>query len=295
MVRRRPASRSGASEHLRGPGRARRRRSARPEKPPDGGRGRRASGRALPPRGAVVRARLLAAIRRGRWRRSRGSTATLLEAVREHERPTRACSSPARARCSARRPRARSARTRRAGRETPVRERQAGRAPARRPAASATTACSPARGSSTTTSPSAGRERSSRARSPARPRRSSSGSPSEVDAGRPRRRPRLVVRRRRDGGRVADAPAGAAGRLHPGQRHPATPSPSSPRRHSRRVGLRCARTTSSVDPALAPGARADAARRRPEPGAVERLGWRPTLSFEQLVARMVDADLRALR
>jgi GDPmannose 4,6-dehydratase len=29
--------------------------------------------------------------------------------------------------------------------------------------------------------------------------------------------------------------------------------------------------------------------------ARERLGWRPTLSFEQLVARMVEADLRALR
>ena len=33
-----------------------------------------------------------------------------------------------------------------------------------------------------------------------------------------------------------------------------------------------------------------------DPGrARERLGWRPTLSFEQLVERMVDADLRALR
>ncbi len=29
--------------------------------------------------------------------------------------------------------------------------------------------------------------------------------------------------------------------------------------------------------------------------ARERLGWRPTLSFEQLIRRMVDADLRALR
>ena len=44
-------------------------------------------------------------------------------------------------------------------------------------------------------------------------------------------------------------------------------------------------------------------RRPPEPTprigdpsrARERLGWRPTLSFEQLVARMVDADLRALQ
>jgi GDPmannose 4,6-dehydratase len=26
-----------------------------------------------------------------------------------------------------------------------------------------------------------------------------------------------------------------------------------------------------------------------------RLGWRPTVSFEQLIQRMVDADLRALR
>ncbi len=28
--------------------------------------------------------------------------------------------------------------------------------------------------------------------------------------------------------------------------------------------------------------------------ARERLGWRPTLSFEQLIHRMVDADLRSL-
>ena len=43
--------------------------------------------------------------------------------------------------------------------------------------------------------------------------------------------------------------------------------------------------------------------RAPEPTAPvgdasrarERLGWRPTLSFEQLIRRMVDADLRALR
>ena len=51
--------------------------------------------------------------------------------------PTRACSSPAPARCSAPRPRARSARTRRAGRRRPYATREARRAPARRPAAGA--------------------------------------------------------------------------------------------------------------------------------------------------------------
>ena len=43
-----------------------------------------------------------------------------------------------------------------------------------------------------------------------------------------------------------------------------------------------------------PPARADPAGRRSQP-ARERLGWRPTLSFEQLVDRMVEADLRALQ
>jgi GDPmannose 4,6-dehydratase len=50
--------------------------------------------------------------------------------------------------------------------------------------------------------------------------------------------------------------------------------------------------------------RIDAALRRPpevsprvgdSTRARERLGWRPTLGFEELVERMVDADLRALR
>ena len=60
-----------------------------------------------------------------------------------------------------------------------------------------------------------------------------------------------------------------------------------------RVGLN-ARDYIDVDPAL---------QRRPEPvplvgdptRAGEQLGWRPTLSFEQLISRMVDADLASLR
>jgi GDPmannose 4,6-dehydratase len=60
-----------------------------------------------------------------------------------------------------------------------------------------------------------------------------------------------------------------------------------------RVGLN-ARDYIRVDPSL---------QRRPESvplvgdpsRAGEQLGWRPTVSFEQLIGRMVDADLSALR
>ena len=83
----------------------------------------------------------------------------------------------------------------------------------------------------------------------------------------------------------------AAGRLHPGQRH---------RAHGGRVrrGRLRARWSASGGPHERGLALAPAAEPTPRVGdpsrARQRLGWRPTLSFEQLVQRMVEADLREL-
>ena len=50
-----------------------------------------------------------------------------------------------------------------------------------------------------------------------------------------------------------------------------------------------------VDPALVRAAETHPQRRRPGAGRGERLGWEPQVSFQQLVQRMVAADLLALR
>ena len=107
--------------------------------------------------------------------------------------------------------------------------------------------------------------------------------------GQPRRRARLGLRRRLRAGDVADAPAARAERLRRRHRRGAL----GPRALPGRVRPGRASTTSAtcaVDPALYRPAEVDhllgdASKARAE------LGWAPTVSFEQMVEDMVDADV----
>ena len=241
---------------------------------------RRAPERDLPPRRALVRARVVGAPGGDDAARSRARRAAILEAVRELDAGTRvfvaasgamfgdAPESPQRE-------------------DTPcrphdaLRDRQARRPPARRRAARRTTACTPARASSSTTSPSAGPSSSSRAGSPAAPPRSRSGAQQRAHARLAASGARLVVRRRHRARRLADAPAG--------QRPTTTCSPaasgtrwrSSRRRPSRASGstpsATCASTPSSC--ARPSARRASATRARRASGSAGGRACR----FEQLV------------
>ena len=118
MIRRPPTRAARLLRASAGPGRARRRRPARSAEPPRGG-GEHVARRALPPRRAVVRARLLAALRPATLAAIAGVDR---DAARGRPRPQPADARVRRrrpARCSAPRPRARSARTRPCRPETP--------------------------------------------------------------------------------------------------------------------------------------------------------------------------------
>ena len=136
---------------------------------------RAAAARDLPPRRALLRARLLGRTRRETLIAIAGSCAALLAggARRSTRRP--ASSSPPRGRSSATRRRARRTSARRAARRTPTRSRSSPRTSSSGRCAT-TTACTRARGSSTTTSPSAAPSTSSRGGSAAPRRRSRSAS-----------------------------------------------------------------------------------------------------------------------
>ena len=188
--------------------------------------------------------------------------------------------------------RARRARTRPCRPADPVRDRASSPRTSSSARCASTTACTPARGSPSTTSPSAGPSSSSRGASRRAAAAIALGRQSELDARRARRRARLVVRRRHRAGRLADAPAGRAPATTCSPAASGTPSPSSRARPSpastSTPSATCAWTTRSC---ARPSARRASATRRK---ARERLGWEPSLSFEQLVERMVRADLREL-
>ena len=220
-----------------------------------------------------------------------GSTATLLTTVRELESPARVlvAASGEIFGDAAREPAERG--QPRAGRALPT------RSPSSPPisssgACASTTACTPAPPSPTTTSPSAVPSASSRGASHAPPPRSRSGARSELELG--------ALDAVRDWSFAGDIVRGAWLMLQQAQPGDYVLSSGVPHTVAEfaRGRLRLRRARRRALPARRPGAvrgpREHAQRRRlPQGSRAARLA-RPSCSFEQLVERMVRADLREL-
>ena len=117
--------------------------------------------------------------------------------------------------------------------------------------------------------------------------------PGRALARQPRRAARLGLRRRLRAGDVADAPAGRAGRLRDRDRRDAQRSGARRRSRSSTSGS-TPREYVHIDSSLERG-KAELHDLVGDPSkARERLGWEPTVSFEELVRLLVDADLERL-
>ena len=288
-----PARRSlGCSEHLRGRARARRRRPARARRRCARPCAQVRPQRDLPPRRAVVRARVLGAPRARRSRDRRLVRGDPRGRARARRR-ARACSSAASGAIFGEAPESPQREDTPCRPTNALRDRQARRAPARRRAARARR---PARELGDRLQP--------RVRAPARAvrhapdharRRRDRARPARASSRSARWRPCATGRSPAtscDGAWLMlqqDAP----GRLRARQRRRRTPSRSSrAARSPASISSRSATCASTPRSCARPRARrASATPRR----ARERLGWRPRVGFEQLVQRMVDADLRSLR
>ena len=125
----------------------------------------------------------------------------------------------------------------------------------------------------------------------ARRRRDRRGSRARARARRPRRAARLGLCARLRRGDVADAAAGRARRLRDRDRRAAQRAASSSRSPSRTSGSTGARTCASTSRSCAGRELhhlvGDASKARAQ------LGWKPTVTFEQLVALLVDAACAA--
>ena len=220
-------------------------------------------GRDLPPRRALVRARLLGA---ARARRSPRSPAP----ARRSSKPPASSTRRARVRPRLRRDLRRGAREPPARGHLcrpsdPVRDRQARRAPARGRAARARRPARRARASSSTTSPSAGPSSSSRAGSPRGVAAISLGLQDELTLGSLRGRARLVLRGRHRGGAWLMLQQERARRLRARQRR--RPHRRRARRHGVRVRGPGGRALRPRRRALVRAAGAHAERGRPDQGA----------------------------
>ena len=116
------------------------------------------------------------------------------------------------------------------------------------------------------------------------------GQDGQASAGQPRRQARLGPRARLRRGDVADAAAGRAGRLRDRDRRHAFGAGFRRGRLRGWSGLDWEKYVVSRRGVHAAGRRARAARRRSK--AAEKLGWKPTTTFDELVREMLENDMK---